>query len=32
MISMTDVKIFGEMENSDAPDGQSPYCKDKTGM
>ena len=32
MISMTDVNIYGETDNLDAPDGQNPYCKDKTGM
>lgn len=31
-ISMTDVEIYGEDNNSDVPDGQSPYCKEKYGL
>ena len=31
-ISMSDVDIYGEDDNSDVPDGQSKYCADKYGL
>lgn len=31
-ISMYDVEIYGEDNNSDVPDGQASYCKDKYGL
>jgi len=31
-ISMTDVEIYGEDNNSDVPDGQSQYCVEKFGL
>lgn len=31
-ISMTDIEIYGEDDNLDAPDGQGAYCPDKYGL
>ena len=31
-ISMTDVEIYGEDNNSDAPEGQKAFCKEKYGL
>lgn len=31
-ISMTNVEIYGEDDNLDAPDGQAAYCADKWGL
>lgn len=29
---MENVDIYGEMDNTDAPNGQRPYCKEKYGL
>lgn len=31
-ISMSDVEIYGEDDNSDVPDGQPMYCMEKFGL
>lgn len=31
-ISMTDVEIYGEDDNSDVPEGQARYCPEKFGL